>query len=296
MPFSFLSPERYLNLLRTQPPAKLIALTLILLGLCAYADYSSPPEIAFTVFYLIPIAIAAYFLTDRFAFVIIVTSAALWYGANLPEDHRLEEGGIHLWNAVTRLLIFLTVGGLVAAVRRSWQQQHELAHTDFLTSLPNRRHFSDLLETEIQRAGRSGRWLSVSYLDVDDFKMLNDYLGHATGDTLLREVALLIRKGLRDSDTAARIGGDEFAILFPDTDSATVSDLCRTLHESLTAHVRSRDWPVSFSIGVLTCPTPPADSRQLLHEVDEIMYKAKRAGKNRIHHEIYLPSASKHAS
>lgn len=249
------------------------------------ADLLSGPEIAVGVFYLVPISLAAYFVSDRGAIAVSLASVLAWYLASVMSGSAYSHEAIRTWNAFTRLAMFLIVAALIGSVRRAWQQQHDLARVDHLTGLPNRRAFDEWVRSEIPRARRYRHPFTIAYLDVDDFKILNDYLGHSTGDILLGRVAEILREGVRETDCVARLGGDEFGMLFPETGYGAAHASIVKIHETLSEEVRRRDWPVSFSIGVITCPVAPADGEGLLEQVDEMMYKAKRSGKNAIHHQ-----------
>jgi diguanylate cyclase (GGDEF)-like protein len=299
-PVADISPDRLLSLMRpprsetdrlllffrSQPPGRVLGLSLLLTVLLGLVDARSP-EIAVGVFYLIPVSLAAYFVADRAAFTVSLACAIAWYVADAASGSVYSHEAIRVWNALTRLAMFLIVSALIGSVRRAWEQQHELANFDYLTGLPNRRRFDEWLQNEIPRARRYRHPFTIAYLDVDDFKILNDYLGHATGDVLLRRVAELLRGGLRETDRVARLGGDEFGLLFPETGYEAAHALIAKLHVTLSEEMKARDWPVSFSVGVVTCLEAPPEGEVLLQQVDEMMYKAKRGGKNAIHHQNF---------
>jgi diguanylate cyclase (GGDEF)-like protein len=285
MPASRFETDRLLLFLRRQPPGRMLAISLLLVVLLGGVNLLTGPEVAFAVFYLIPISLAAYFLNDRAAILVSLACAASWFAADVATGSVYSHEAIRVWNGLTRLVIFLIVASLVGAVRRAWEQQHDLARFDYLTGLPNRRRFDEWLRNEIPRARRYRHPFTIAYLDVDDFKILNDFLGHSTGDVLLRRVADILRHGLRETDRVARLGGDEFGMLFPETGYEAAQASIAKIHQMLSDEVRERDWPVSFSIGVITCPEAPEDAEVLLQQVDEMMYKAKRGGKNAIRHQ-----------
>jgi diguanylate cyclase (GGDEF)-like protein len=121
---------------------------------------------------------------------------------------------------------------------------------------------------------------------VDDFKQVNDHLGHSAGDRLLRTVADTIRENVRGIDVVARLGGDEFAILMPETDGAAAGVVVRRVRRRLLDAARAGGWPVTFSIGVVTFDTPPASCDEMLQAADDLMYAAKRHGKNAIRQRV----------
>jgi diguanylate cyclase (GGDEF)-like protein len=156
------------------------------------------------------------------------------------------------------------------------------AVTDELTGLANRRRFVAQLEAEVARAERSGTPLSVVLADIDDFKRVNDTWGHDTGDTVLRRVAVVLQAATRDVDLPVRLGGEEFAILLPETDTEGARHLAERVREAVaeTEIALGRDTiRVTASFGV-SCFPETADASQLLVDADRGLYAAKRSGKN----------------
>ena len=162
-----------------------------------------------------------------------------------------------------------------------------MTKTDFLTGLANRRSFIESAQSEINRARRYENSFTVAYLDLDDFKSINDTYGHLIGDTLLRTVADTIRNNLRITDISARLGGDEFAVLFPDTDSEQSEIVINKMHDRLLDTMKENNWPVTFSIGAVTFVEPPQSVDEVIKKADDFMYSAKKDGKNRINRELW---------
>jgi len=162
---------------------------------------------------------------------------------------------------------------------------NRIAHYDALTELPNRVLLVDRMQAAIAAATRSGRFLAVGYLDLDGFKEVNDRLGHAAGDQLLRDIARRLHQVVRGVDTVARLGGDEFALLIGELKSpADCRELLdRILHAvERPAEIQGVAASVSASIGVAVFPRDSTDPDELLALADQAMYRAKRAGKARI--------------
>ncbi|HEU4977789.1 MAG TPA: diguanylate cyclase [Solirubrobacteraceae bacterium] len=178
-----------------------------------------------------------------------------------------------------------TVGALVAVLRarevRLIARLGEAAHADWLTGLRNRRGFQDALEHEVERALRSGRPSSLVVGDLDGFKRLNDRLGHPVGDEALRHVGLLLREAGRTIDVAARIGGEEFALLLPDTDEHGAYVVAERLRASVREHLVLAGWGVSISLGVTSFPRHATSAAEVLHTADQAMYSAKALGRDR---------------
>jgi diguanylate cyclase (GGDEF)-like protein len=172
------------------------------------------------------------------------------------------------------------------ALAESESKLRALATTDFLTDLPNRRQFIDRLTHEFTRVQRFGdQPSSVLMLDLDLFKQINDTFGHAEGDAVLRHFAGLIRNTLRKVDTGGRVGGEEFAIILPGTDSAGARIFAERLREVVANTPLVKDGktiPVTVSIGIATMNPRDSNAEESLLRSDEALYQAKRNGRNRV--------------
>ena len=158
------------------------------------------------------------------------------------------------------------------------------AEQDALTGLPNRRRFSELLEESVRNAERLGVPLSLLYLDLDGFKMVNDSLGHEFGDVLLKAVGDRLLSHMAEGSVVCRIGGDEFAILLAGSPRAVQPmDLARSILETLhpSFHIYGKEFVVGASIGISTLPATASSASALMQQSDSAMYVAKRSGKNR---------------
>ncbi|HEX2864290.1 MAG TPA: EAL domain-containing protein, partial [Deinococcales bacterium] len=166
-----------------------------------------------------------------------------------------------------------------AQVLRDLEDQ---AFRDQLTGLPNRRLFEDRLAVSLRQAERQDRTDAIVFLDLDRLKLVNDTLGHAAGDALLRQVAGRLTDGVRKGDTVARLGGDEFTLLLPGLDPGAVDALMRKLLDRLAQPFTLAGHPVNVtgSIGVALYPTHARTPEELLNLADAALYRAKAAGRN----------------
>jgi diguanylate cyclase (GGDEF)-like protein len=139
----------------------------------------------------------------------------------------------------------------------------------------------------MERHRRHRRPLTLAYVDLDDFKQVNDRLGHAAGDAALRLAADTMRQHLRGTDALGRLGGDEFAVLLPEADAAGAQMVIARLRDRLRERMRKEGLPITFSFGVLTCLKPPPSVDGLVQLADEQMYVAKNSGKNAIQAATY---------
>lgn len=178
---------------------------------------------------------------------------------------------------------FIASGRDISERMETQERIFYLAHHDVLTDLPNRVLLFDRLEQAIYRAVRNEHMFSVMFLDLDRFKVINDTLGHDTGDLVLQKVAKRLRKALRASDTIARLGGDEFAVLLEDLNSLEhAQKIAENLIEVLSQPIiiDERELFITTSIGISTFPADGSDAKSLLKNADIAMYQAKHLGKN----------------
>lgn len=233
------------------------------------------------IFYFIPIYLLVWFVNVRWAVVLGVLSTLSWFlvGRFVLE---IKMTG-NAWNAITRLAIIVVFIYMVNAYKR----ERIFAREDFLTKIANSQHFAEIAGMEIERCRRYGHPFSVVYIDVDNFKAVNDTFGHTTGNKLLHEVAQGIQSNIRASDMVARLGGDEFAILLPETGHDQAGAIIPKLREKLIAIMREHKWPATFSFGMVTFIKAPEDFDEMVRQADILMYKAKNEGKDTIRSGIY---------
>ena len=178
---------------------------------------------------------------------------------------------------------YVATGKDISERIRVHEHLQHMAHHDALTDLPNRNLFLDRLQQSLNRARWHDRLVAVMFMDLDRFKIINDTLGHNVGDQLLLQLSRRLDKTVRDGDTIARFGGDEFAILLDDIDSDShISSLAQKLLDTLTEpfKINKQDLYVTASIGVSIFPNDGEDSETLLRNADVAMYRAKDLGKN----------------
>jgi diguanylate cyclase (GGDEF)-like protein/PAS domain S-box-containing protein len=171
----------------------------------------------------------------------------------------------------------------ITQLKQHQQQLEQQANYDMLTGLPNRNPLHNILEQGIARAGRMGYFLTIIFVDLDNFKLINDSLGHAAGDALLVEVAARLRSCLRVSDIVVRQGGDEFVLVL--NDHYRINSIISLLERVLTevgkpVRLSEREYQVGASLGAALFPQDGNDAQTLLKHADAAMYAAKRMGRN----------------
>ncbi|MBN8216360.1 MAG: diguanylate cyclase [Spirochaetes bacterium] len=266
----------------------LFCLSVLLIG---EIDLLTGDEVVLSALYLLPVAVMAWLLGGKHAFAASLASIA----AMFLVDVRMEHTGFHASQAINagiRLTIFFFVSFLVARVRTQHLQLRDLAVRDALTGLANLRGALQALDLEYDRSRRSGRPLTAISLDADRFKEVNDTRGHAAGDEVLRRIGKALAATLRRTDTAARMGGDEFLVLLPETDARSAGVFAEKMRGRLLASMKEGGFPVTFSIGGTTFLRPPGSIDEILKTVDRAMYRVKRGGRNGVRMERFpAPSA-----
>jgi diguanylate cyclase (GGDEF)-like protein len=254
----------------------------LLVPLVAMMDYLAGPEFGFSIFYVIPVVIVAWAGSWTSSWATAVLSSLAWMIIDVLTAPLYSTVLAPLWNTLTRFAFFAFA---LVAVRYS-QERLESAEmralSDPLTGLPNRQYLVIMLQAARARLERYGKPLTLAYLDLDDFKRVNDRHGHQTGDRLLKSVAHVLVEMTRDTDTVARLGGDEFVMLLPEAEHHTAEAVLERVHEALNEIKAPPGTGVTYSIGACVFYRPLESAEAMVREADERMYRVKRAGKNSV--------------
>ncbi len=186
---------------------------------------------------------------------------------------------------IERIGFAASLAGIAIENRYTYEELERRAYTDYLTGLANRRYFFEQAETELSRSLRYGRELSILMLDIDHFKQVNDTYGHKVGDLVLQKLSSICQATLRDIDIVGRVGGEEFAVLLPETGREQAMNAAERLRTAIeTAQVTlNSGLPLHFtaSLGVAALTEKDANIDMLLNQADQALYQAKNAGRNR---------------
>jgi diguanylate cyclase (GGDEF)-like protein len=273
--------ERLLNYLARHRRLTTVGV-FIFTTIVAIVDVYTGDDIPLMIVYLPAILVTCWIQNLSAGVALSLVCAVLW----LIDDFFLIEVTPNLhykyWLALVHLVFFMVIAVMTWRLRLSQERELLLSHTDALTCLLNRKAFREAAERETERCRRSRKPLAIAYFDCDNFKTVNDTLGHATGDELLQLIAATATRGVRRTDIVARLGGDEFACLLPETTAGVAEQVIGRMKSALDVAVAARDWPVSFSIGLVVFATPPRDVDRLIGAADELMYRVKRGAKNAV--------------
>lgn len=261
-----------------------MVLTVILTILILAADSLTLPNTVWALAYIPPFVAIAWLYPLRVSALYITVVMFIWLLMHAfdPFDH----GHVTIYPIVgtylARLFGMLIIASVLSELKRLLTEERLLSRIDNTTGIFNSRAFHERLDYEIQRSFRYKLPLTLAYLDLDGFKEVNDTLGHHVGDIVLQEVAKVLQTHVRKTDTVARIGGDEFVVLMPQTPYENVAGTVEKLRTSLVTAMQNNHWAVTASFGVAYCTHPPCEGDVIIKYADDLMYKAKQKGKNRI--------------
>ena len=268
-----------------QSKSFLTALEAILVIGVGWVDYITGPEYSLLLLYLIPVLTTAWFVGKWASIAISVESAVVLLVVDVAGQKHFSESVALYWNDLSNLVFFLLVTYIIASLKSAFEREKLVASTDALTGVANRRNFYDLADAEINRLKRYGHPFTVCYIDIDNFKQINDTFGHGEGDNLLSRIAESIRNNMRRTAVVGRLGGDGFALLMPETGEDVALNVVGKVH-SLQDLAQKRGLTITLSIGMVVYLSPPENVEEMIKRADALMYSVKASGKNNIKYEV----------
>lgn len=278
---------KIINYLCRQPKTNLMGMGVVSVILIGYANHHAGLEISASIFYLLPVALVSWCAGRREGGFIALASSVAWYVADWYAGREYSHPLIHYWNMMVMFGFFFTMNFILAGLKEALEEEKKLARADSLTGVANVRYFAELANKEVERCRRYGRPLTLIYLDCDNFKEINDHFSHQGGDRLLRSLGIALQRNTRSTDIVVRMGGDEFAILMPETGDQIVPRALEGLKTRLQESLQQSGWSVTFSVGAAIFLDPPESVDLLIKSADCLMFLAKNDGKNRIKYQIF---------
>lgn len=264
--------------LNRAPKSLILFVSLFLLGAVAGFDFITGHEVSFSIFYLFPIAIVTMFIGTAEGILLSTVCAVLWLINDWSSNPEYSSSFVYFWNSAVRLGFFLITALLLSALKK----QMQFARTDFLTGIPNRRGLIDSGARELEMSRRYNYTLTIVYVDINNFKKINDTFGHHVGDIALQKIAASISRSIRMTDTVARIGGDEFVILLPRTELEYAKEITQRIKENLLEEMKANGWYIILSMGIITFHRIPKTIDDAIKQVDEMLYTSKKEGKDTV--------------
>jgi len=259
----------------------------LLVLIIGYIDYITDQQISLSFFYLIPVLFITWLRTRERGITLSIFGTIVWLTIDINSGTNYFHPAVPYWNAVIVLCFFITSTIILSSLKTALKNEKKLSRVDYLTGVLNSRAFMESADDELNRMSRYGNIFTMIYMDHDNFKSINDTLGHLTGDDLLRTTAVSLRDNLRKSDIIARLGGDEFAVLLPETTLDQAENAISKAMVKILDVFKAKSWPVTFSIGMISFTKPPESVDQMIKLADDLMYRAKKQGKNMIERGQY---------
>ena len=244
-------------------------------------------EVSFSLFYLAPVSLATWSISKRWGLLISTFSAITWLIADISSGLLYSNTIIYFWNTLIRFGFFIIVTLLVSALKMEFSKGQELTRIDYVTEAVSIRYFYELAQKEINRSKRYSHPLTFAYIDIDNFKGINDQYGHSVGDKVLRTLVSTIKRQIRNTDTIARLGGDEFILMLPETNQEQARALIPRINQGLVDEKQHLTGFITISIGVVTFTDFVKSVDDMVKIADEVMYSVKLKGKNGVRYTVH---------
>ena len=253
------------------------------------ANYFVGSELYFSIFYLFPILLTARKAGAKAAILVSWVSVLDWLWTDVYYSHRQYAYFFTpYWNALVSGAFFL----IIVLIYSRWEEEWANARMDKVTRIPNRKAFLESVQLVVRLCQRYTHPISVAYIDVDDFNKINERWGHEKGDKVMFEIAQELRKHLRSTDVIGHMGGDEFAIVMPETYAQSSERSLRRIITELSQPGKSHE-PTTFSVGLATFNSLNVSVDEMLAKADLLMHEAKKEGKNRFYCKLFTDSTFK---
>ncbi len=272
----------FAHALRTPHRVAVVGAGLTTTAILGVVDGLSGPHVGFALFYALAIMGVTFHAGWVAGTIVAIIAAGVGLSSRLllaPDD---VSSAAALWNLGNEVAVFVVLVLVIHQLRAMFDKLASQSRTDLLTGALNTRGVLEAFERERSRARRNASPLTIAFIDLDNMKRVNDDLGHAEGDEMLRVLASSVTSSIREFDVFGRVGGDEFALILPDTDEQEALKAIQRLRSVVNRRTHSRSPYISVSVGVVTFRRDPPEAADALRAADSLMYVAKRAGGNRV--------------
>lgn len=273
--------------LAARSSTQIFMLGLMLIGIIGSIDQITGNEISFSFFYLLPIIFVTWYGRQSAGYLTCLLSALVWFMVDFVSNSNYSHHLIPYWNAAVRLGFFFMVAYLLGGLKAHLLREQELASTDDLTGLYNARAFKEVAGNQLELSRRYRHSFVLAFIDLDDFKQINDRRGHTVGDNVLRVMGKTLLGVVRSTDIVGRLGGDEFAVFMPEMGIDDAMSAFSKIHQELGKVAENHGWPIGFSVGVAIFSNTPDTIDRAISMADRLMYRVKAREKNDVVYEEY---------
>lgn len=281
------------SLIRNCTERQIGAVSLFLVAVVATLEYLAGYELAISTFLLIPIALAAWYGSrNQGIFFSALSTAICFIFDKTSPVHAYSNPFAPYWDAASQLIVFLIIALLLSHLKDRLRIEKQLARIDALTGVMNGRGFIEASQQLITLAARHGRPTILAYIDLDNFREMNEAFGHSEGEKALQTIGQLFLESLRKTDVVGRLGGNEFALLLPETDASGARTKLGKLKNELTNKSREYNWPIRFNIGFVSFDIPPSSIDEAFKFAESLINQIKNNGKSNIVFEHFPKNAN----
>ena len=275
------------SILENRAPKTITKLSFVLIFVLGAVQFILGKTINIAPFYVFPLLFSSWYGSRTTGMLSAVMSVLVYVIIEAAFSRVSPTLNALLLVTAPYLAAYLLLAILIINFRNVHRTEVVAADTDNLTGIYNARSFYAELANELLRSKRYDHAFSLAYLDIDNFKSINDSLGHTAGDKLLKEVANCLVSSLRATDVVARLGGDEYACLLPETNQEEAKLAFLKTADLLKRRMAKNKWDVSFSIGVVTFENLPEDIKEAIDIADKVMYSVKNDDKDNVAYKVY---------
>jgi len=275
------------SILENRAPKTITKLSFVLIFVLGAVQFILGKTINIAPFYVFPLLFSSWYGSRTTGMLSAVMSVLVYVIIEAAFSRVSPTLNALLLFTAPYLAAYLLLAILIINFRNVHRTEVVAADTDNLTGIYNARSFYAELANELLRSKRYDHAFSLAYLDVDNFKSINDSLGHTAGDKLLKEVANCLVSSLRATDVIARLGGDKYACLLPETNQEEAKLAFLKTADLLKRRMAKNKWDVSFSIGVVTFENLPEDIKEAIDIADKVMYSVKNDDKDNVAYKVY---------